>query len=323
MKEALVIALDIGGTHTKVGLVDREGKCLERVRFDTPSTTFECFMRSLTKVLSPLQEIAGERLVGFGVGAPSVNTRLGCVVSPPNLPWPKETPLRKHLEATFGYPALLLNDADAAAVGELAYGSAQGLSDFVYITLGTGLGSSIVANGELLQGAEGVAAEMGHICFRKNGRSCTCGKRGCLEAYVSATALARTFLQLCGEEHKTHLLHKRRIGKLKAKSVLEAAKEGDALALQATEQTGRWLGEALAGVANLIAPSSIFIAGGLAKSAALFLPAAEQTFEKELYSTFRDKVQLQVSGLLAENPALLGAAHYFFKNQQNIKEHSS
>ena len=321
MKEELVIALDIGGTHTKAGLVNREGKCLLSTRFDTPSTNFQDFLKELEHSIAPLQEEKAHRIVGLSVAVPSVNVR-GFVLSPPNLPWPTRTPLVKHLEKKFGYPTLLLNDANAAALGELAYGAAQGLTDFVYITLGTGLGSAVVANGELIKGAKGVATEMGHMCFRKSGRRCTCGKRGCLETYVSATALRRTFLQLCSEEHREHTLYSKKIGYLKTKSVIKAAKSKDPTALQAVEQTGKWLGEALANVATLTGPSAIFIAGGLAKSASLFLPIAKQALEEEIYSSLRSKVELQVSSLLVENPAVLGAAYYFFKNQQTSSKSS-
>ena len=318
MKEALVIALDIGGTHTKAGLVSYSGKCLASERFDTPGTDFEDFMQQLQQALAPLQAEAAEKLIGIAAAAPSVNSRSGCVHQPPNLPWPAKTALGEQLQRKFGYPSVLINDAEAAALGELVYGKAKNVQDFIYITLGTGLGAAIVANGALLEGANGVAAELGHVCFRKNGRHCHCGKRGCLETYVSATALRRTFLQLCGEESSYRSSINKKLHKLKAKSIIQAAVAGDPLAQQSLEQTANWLGEALANVINLTGSAAIFVAGGLAKSAELFFPTTKQALETELLPALRNKVELQVSGLLATNPAILGAAYHFFKTQKKL-----
>lgn len=315
--QPLVIGVDIGGTHTKIGLVNPKGACLASSRFDTPRTDFKDFLHTLKKNVDELSpQVSAHTVVGLSVGAPSVNSLSQCVISPPNLPWPEQTPLLEELKALFGLPVLLLNDADAAALGELRYGKAQGLKDFAYITLGTGLGSSFVVQGRLLEGAYGVAAELGHVCFRKGGRRCRCGKRGCLETYVSARGLKRTLLQVWGEESIHTAMTSKKIDKLKTKTIVAAAQGGDPIAKQALSQTGTWLGEALANVLNVTGSAAVFVAGGLAKSASLFLPVAQESMNAALLPALRGKIRLEASSLLDNNPAILGSAHHFFSTQK-------
>ena len=307
-----VIAIDIGGTRTKLALVDPSGAQLCGTAFDTPQTDLNDFLEALSVAINALRGAKQRQIIGLAVGAPAVDRRKGRVFMPPNLPWPEETLLSELLSTIYKLPVVLLNDAEAAAIGEMAYGRAKHLRDFVYITLGTGLGAACILNGALLEGSHGIAMEVGHMCFRKNGRKCGCGKRGCLETYVSATALRRTYFELYrGEEQM--LGHAKT---LSAEAI--ALRTNDPFAEEAIKQTAVWFGEALANVVQITGIGSIFVAGGLAKSADLLLPVARTALEDALMPALRGQVTVEASMLLDAQPALLGAAHYFF--QQHTKK---
>ena len=314
--EDCVIAIDIGGTQTKLGLVDRKGSCLLQESFDTPPSNLSDFLVTLKSRITALKKKATHRsIIGLSIGAPAVDRLSECVVFPPNLPWPSRTPIGQLLSDEFHLPSLLLNDAEAAALGELAYGRAKGLPHFIYITLGTGLGAACVLNGSLIEGTKGISMELGHMCFRKGGRSCGCGKKGCLESYVSATALKRNFLQLYAQSPTDSLLSEASIHQLSARDIIEAAQSSDPLAQGAIQQTATWLGEALSHVVQITGITDIFLAGGLARSAKLMLPTIQQSIEEHLMPMLRSQVQVAVSSLLSDNPALLGAAYYFFQRK--------
>ena len=304
----LVASVDVGGTYTKLGLVNKEGIFASKASFSTPKNNFSSFLDELEGAFTALRaQTPSQSVIGFSVGAPSVDTLLKSVVSPPNLPWPSQTPLAQHIESRFKLPTLLLNDADAAALGEYVYGKAKKCQNFAYLTLGTGLGAAFMVEGRFLHGGFGITPELGHICFRKNGRLCRCSKRGCAETYISATGLADTFEAY----RKKAGLPARSTSDVPA--ILAGARAKDPLAQRACQTTGTWLGEILAHVIHITGSTSVFLAGGIVKSAETFLPHAHKSMEKQLLPSLRGKVRLDVSGLLEENPALLGAAHHFFK----------
>ena len=304
----VVIGVDVGGTHTKLGAVSTSGACLNQSIFNTPRS-INTFLKTLKAHIQNIQ--AHTHIVGLAVGAPSVNSLTKKIEAPPNLGW-GEVPLAKCLEETFAIPIHLMNDADAAAIGEWKYGKAKGLQDLIYITLGTGLGSALVLGGRLLEGAHGISAELGHVQLIKNGRTCNCGKKGCLEGYVSARGLKRTTVSLL-RKGKSSLLAQYSSKTLTARHIIEAANRKDPLAVEAFQRTGAWLGEKLAEVVNITGCTNIFIAGGVSKGADVLLPATEKTLRAHVLVQLQDKVQISCSSLLANNPAILGAAHMLWR----------
>ncbi|MEX1240490.1 MAG: ROK family protein, partial [Cyclobacteriaceae bacterium] len=201
MKE-LTIGIDIGGTNTKYGIVDRAGHVIYQGSIKTAQfEDFREYFKGLSVALREgLSKVTGDhRILGIGVGAANGNYYKGTIERATNLPWKGIIPLADMLNEEFQIPAIITNDANAAAVGEMVYGSAKGMKDFIVITLGTGLGSGLVANGQLLNGKHGIAGEVGHTSVNPAGRFCNCGKRGCLETYVSATGIRRTVYKLLAD----------------------------------------------------------------------------------------------------------------------------
>ncbi len=227
---------------------------------------------------------------------------------PPNLTWKGETPLAALVKEQFDVPVVVTNDANAAALGEMQFGSARGMRDFIVITLGTGLGSGIVANGQLIYGADGFAGEVGHTRVEANGRRCGCGKRGCLEAYASATGICRTVFELLCNERDDSELRGVSFSELTAKRVADAAHRGDPVALAAFAFTGRILGASLADAVAYTSPEAIILAGGLANAGDLIFQPTRASMEDHLLGVFKGKVKLLASGLPEGNGAVLGAA---------------
>ena len=271
MAKDLVIGIDVGGQTTKYGIVDARGTVLSQTVIRSDETTdHEVFIASLAEALNHIiaEAQAEGRIRGIGVGAPNGNYYTGTIEYAPNLKWggAKVIPFAKLLsEQMNGIPVSLTNDANAAAVGEMTYGAARGMKNFIMITLGTGVGSGIVIDGNVVYGHDGFAGELGHTCaVRHNGRACGCGKTGCLEAYCSATGVARTareWLEMTDEPSEL-----RSLDKITSKDVYDAAKDGDKLALKIFEYTGRILGEKLADFIEFSAPEAIVLFGGLARS---------------------------------------------------------
>jgi len=309
----LSVGIDIGGTNTVFGFVDREGSILAEDRLKTSHyDEAEVFVAALyEKIMVTRQKIKESvEIAGFGIGAPMGNINKGTIEYPANLPWKGITPLADLFRRHTGLPVVVTNDANAAAVGEMVYGGAKKMRDFVVITLGTGLGSGFVTDGKLLYGHQGFAGELGHITVHagKSSRECDCGKKGCLETYVSATGLKRTLLKIMADSIAPSELRKYSFNELDAEMIHEAAKRGDVLARRAFEQTGKMLGIKLADVVAHTNPEAIFLFGGLAKAKELIFKPARESMEENLLYIYRGKVKLLPSELSTQNAAVLGAS---------------
>ena len=306
--KAVVLGVDIGGTNTKFGFVDRDGKCLASSSMPTDSHQpagkfFQRLQRDSNLLFQDLNEKYA--LIGIGIGAPNANYHKGTIEHPPNLGW-DFVDVRAELANLFIVPSAVTNDANAAALGEMLFGAARGMKDFIVITLGTGLGSGIVANGELIYGADGFAGEIGHTTVDPNGRRCGCGRHGCLEAYCSATGLCRTVQEFICNSTEPSELRKVSYADLTAQIVSEAALRGDPLALQAFESCGRTLGMKLADSVAHLSPEAIIISGGMASAGALIFEPTQRSLEEHLFPIFRNKVRIIPSQLTESNAAVLG-----------------
>lgn len=313
MDKPYAIGIDIGGTNTVVGIVDRRGQILRKSSLKTAKhAEVEDFLDDLSEVINKLIDDADAKglIRGIGVGAPNGNYFNGSIEFAPNLPWKGVIPFAQMLEARVEIPVALTNDANAAAIGEMTYGAARGMKDFIVITLGTGVGSGIVANGQLIYGHDGFAGELGHITVRRNtGRLCGCGRVGCLEAYTSATGVVRTareYLELKPDAQS--LLRKIPIDKITSKDVFDAAVEGDEMALEIFRFTGEMLGEAFSDFVAFTSPEAIILFGGLAKAGDLIMNPIRETMEKNLLKIYKDKVKLLFSELKESDAAVLGAS---------------
>ena len=297
----VVAGIDIGGTTIKAGLVTREG--MVRNRFSLATAAFSKPRRLVVALAEAIQErLGGHTLIGVGVGAPNGNVYKGTIEQPLNLPWPGVTPLAQWLAAETGVRCVLTNDANAAALGEMLFGAAQGMRHFLFITLGTGLGSGLVVDGKLVAGHRGFAGEIGHVIVEPDGRLCGCGRRGCLEQYASATGFEYTYQELSGEAWD-------------GEDIMALAAEGNAVAQEAIDQTARVLGRALANSVAYIEPEAIFLFGGLASAGEQLLGPVREQFEAHLFPLYQGHVALRPSGLHAGDAALLGAASLIWTEQ--------
>jgi glucokinase len=313
MNQQLAIGIDIGGTNTVFGLVDARGDILYRGAISTRKyPTAEEYVNKLHSAITPAIEEAGglERIKGIGIGAPNGNYYKGTIEYAPNLQWKGVVPLADMMHAKFGVPAALTNDANAAAVGEMMYGAAKGMKDFIMITLGTGVGSGIVANGQLIYGHDGFAGELGHCIVVPGGRlHWGTGHKGSLEAYASATGVAltaREFLETRKEEPS--LLRDVPVDEIDSKKVFDAAKQDDRIALDVYEFTGKVLGEALANFIMFSSPEAIILFGGLTKAGDLIINPTRTHMEANLLPIFQNKVKLIFSQLNESDAAILGAS---------------
>ena len=313
MDKDFVIGIDIGGQTTKCGIVDARGTVLAQtvIRSDT-HTDVQPYIAELAEALSRIIAEAGVegRVRGIGVGAPNGNYYTGTIENAVNLVWGgiNSIPFAKMLsEQMNGIPVSLTNDANAAAVGEMTYGVARGMKNFIMITLGTGVGSGIVINGEVVYGHDGFAGELGHtVAVRHNGRACNCGKTGCLETYASATGVARTareWLEMSDEPSQL-----RSLDKITSKDVYEAAKDSDALAIKIFEFTGRILGEKFADFIEFSAPEAIVLFGGLARAKEFLTEPIQKAMDENVLPLWRGKVKLVYSQLKESDAAILGAS---------------
>jgi len=310
--DPLVIGIDIGGTGTKFGIVDRVGNVLFSSEMSTKKhKVLETYIDELYNNLKPLIDKAGGvgRIKGIGVGAPNGNYYTGTVEYAPNLPWKGILPLAKLVQDKFKLPVVLTNDANAAAIGEMMYGAAQGMKDFIMITLGTGVGSGIVANGHLIYGHDGFAGELGHTIIIPDGRMHEgTGKKGSLESYASATGVTLTALELLKQTKKKSLLRNFKPEEIDSKKVFEAAIAGDELAKEIFEYTGKILGMALANAVMFSSPEAIILFGGLTKAGELILKPTRESMEANLIKVFQNKVKILVSHLKESDAAILGAS---------------
>ncbi|MBS1664975.1 MAG: ROK family protein [Bacteroidetes bacterium] len=311
--DPLAIGIDIGGTGTKFGIVDRNGNVLfsSEISTRTHGAAIDPFIDELYDKLSVLIDKAGGigRMRGIGVGAPNGNYYTGMVEYAPNLPWKGIVPLAKLVQSRFQLPTILTNDANAAAIGEMMYGAAKGMKDFIMITLGTGVGSGIVANGKLIYGHDGFAGELGHTIIIPNGRLHEgTGKRGSLESYASATGVTLTALEMLENNPDESLLRGVPKEKLDSRKVYDAAIQGDKLAKEIFDFTGYILGMALANFVMFSSPEAIILFGGLTKAGDFIIKPTRENMESNLIQVFQNKVKILVSHLKESDAAILGAS---------------
>jgi glucokinase len=311
MKNQYAIGIDMGGTNTVFGIVDNDGHVLSKGSIKTGThADINLYIVELYTELSKLIDTVGkENIKGIGVGAPNGNYYTGDILYAPNLPWKGEIHFAQLMTEKFGIPTALTNDANAAAVGEMTYGAARGMKDFIMITLGTGVGSGIVVNGKVVYGHDGFAGELGHvIAVREGGRTCGCGRKGCLEAYASATGVARSAQEIMKTTTKSSLLHNTPLDKITSKDVFDAAMNGDEVAKEIFNYTGKILGECFADFVTFSAPEAIILFGGLSKAGDLILNPIVEHMEKNMLDIWKGKVKVLFSDLKEADAAVLGAS---------------
>ena len=310
-----VIGLDLGGTNSVFGIVDTRGDIKATTAIKTQGyPTVEEYVDACVEALQVIIEQVGgiEQIKAMGIGAPNGNFYNGTIEFAPNLPWAHDgvVPLAKMFsERLDNIPVGLTNDANAAAIGEMTYGVARGMKNFIVITLGTGVGSGIVINGQVLYGCDGFAGELGHVIMRReNGRSCGCGRNGCLEAYCSATGVARTARELLETTNEPSLLRELDPEKITSLDVSIAAGKGDDLANKIYQFTGHMLGEACADFAAFSSPEAFIFFGGMTKAGELIMKPIRESYEEHVLKIFKGKAQFLVSGLEGSSAAVLGAS---------------
>ena len=313
MSKPFVVGIDIGGTNTVFGIVDARGTVIATGSLKTRKhSNINDYIEELHGELSKLivASDAEDKIAGIGIGAPNANYFTGEIADGVNLPWPTPIPLADLVSSKFGIPVAITNDANAAAIGEMTYGVARGMKDFIMITLGTGVGSGIVVNGQMVYGHDGFAGELGHVIMkRNNGRMCGCGRTGCLETYASATGVARTAREfLESRAGEPSILRALDIDSITSKDVYDAAIAGDKMAKDIFEFTGNILGEALADFISFSSPEAIVLFGGLAKSGDLLMKPLKESMEKNTMPVFKGKVKLLLSELKESDAAVLGAS---------------
>ena len=314
MNKPYAIGLDLGGTNSVFGIVDNEGNIIETASMKTGGyTEAKDYFNAAFDTLTPIIEKVGglDKTERMGIGAPNGNYLNGCIEMAPNLPWAHETsvPLAKMFsERLGGMPVHITNDANAAALGEMTYGVARGMKNFIVLTLGTGVGSGIVINGQMVYGCDGMAGELGHVIMRRDGRQCGCGRRGCLEAYCSATGVARTAREWLTATDRPSRLREIPMDKITSLDVCIAAGKGDAMANEIFQFTGEMLGEACANFATFSSPEAFIFFGGMTKAGDLIMKPIEETYRAKVMPVFRDKPQFLVSSLDGAGAAVLGAA---------------
>ena len=309
-----VIGLDLGGTNSVFGIVDSRGDIKATTAIKTQGyPSAEEYVDACVAALQPIiEEVGGiEKIKAMGIGAPNGNYYSGTIEFAPNLEWGRDgvVPLAKMFEDRLGVPVALTNDANAAAIGEMIYGVARGMKNFIVITLGTGVGSGIVVNGQLVYGCDGFAGELGHVIMRReNGRSCGCGRSGCLEAYCSATGVARTARELLSTTDRPSLLREMNPEDITSLDVSIAAGKGDVLAKEIYEFTGKMLGEACADFAAFSSPEAFIFFGGMTKAGDLIMDPIKKAYDANVLNIFKGKAQFLVSGLEGASAAVLGAS---------------
>ncbi|XOV67946.1 MAG: ROK family protein [Fluviicola sp.] len=304
MKTRIALGVDIGGTNVAFGLCDEKGSSfyessLPTASFETPEEMVRAIHQEIEK-----QGLI-DSLVGIGVGAPNGNINTGSIEFAPNLPWKGSIPLAELFENQFQIKTIVTNDANAAAIGEMVYGNAKDLKDFVVITLGTGLGSGIVVNGNLIYGHDGFAGEFGHIRVVPNGRLCGCGRNGCLETYVSATGVVRSANELDSPHKKNSAFST--LTDFSAQDIFELAINGDVFAQEIIEFTAETLGSALADYACFSSPSVYILFGGIAKNGASFAEKVKYYMEQHILNIYQNKIEVRISTLHDKNAAVLGS----------------
>lgn len=311
MEKPYVVGIDIGGTNTVFGIVDARGTIVASSSIKTGAyAQIEEYVDAVCQNLLPLIVANGgvDKVKGIGIGAPNGNFYSGTIEFAPNLPWKGVIPLAAMFEERLGIPTALTNDANAAAIGEMTYGAARGMKDFIMITLGTGVGSGIVVNGQLVYGHDGFAGELGHVIIRRDGRQCGCGRKGCLETYCSATGVTRSAREFLTSSTEPSLLRAIPAENITSKDVYDAAVKGDKLALDIFEFTGQILGEAIADFIAFSSPEAIILFGGLAKSGEYIFKPIQKAIDENILTIYKGKTKLLMSELKDADAAVLGAS---------------
>ena len=312
MEKPYVIGMDMGGTNTVFGVVDARGNVVSKSAIKTAThDDVNLYVNDIHVEMMKLIDAVGgiDKIKGIGVGAPNGNYYTGNIEFAPNLPWKGVIPFATLMSEKFGIPAALTNDANAAAVGEMTYGAARGMKNFIMITLGTGVGSGIVIDGKVVYGHDGFAGELGHVnVMRNNGRLCGCGRSGCLEAYASATGVARSAREILETNTKNSLLRNIPVEDITSKDVFDAAMQGDEVAKEIFSFTGKILGEAFSDFVAFSAPEAIILFGGLSKAGDLIMNPIVENMEKNILGIWKGKVKVLFSELKEADAAVLGAS---------------
>lgn len=315
--ERLAIGIDIGGQSSKCGVVTRDGTILEQTVVTSLIDDFDEYLDLLSGAIKDLIRKTASKGIpaGIGIGAPNANRIDGTIRYAPNLKWARDSQgkpcviyLAKRLEAVTGLHVRITNDANAAARGEHIYGVAQGIDDFIMITLGTGVGSGIISHGRLVYGHDGFAGELGHVCVERDGRQCNCGLKGCLETYASAMGVARTAREFLENDSRESLLRKLDPEKISSKDIYDAARQGDAMAREIFAYTGRILGRALGDFVKFSSPQAIVLFGGLTKSREFFHDEMVQAMNDNLMQVWKGQIEILYSSLKESDAAILGAS---------------
>ncbi len=308
----LAAGIDIGGTNTAFGLVDREGNMYaEAVVPTTDFPDLDDYIQELYITIEKMLKTAGPdvELAGVGIGAPNANYYNGTIENAANLMWKGVIPIVERMKRFYPQlPEIVTNDANAATIGEMIYGGARGMKDFIVVTLGTGVGSGFVSGGRLIYGHDSFAGELGHTIVKAHGRQCGCGRKGCLETYASATGIKRTVYKLVADEIAPSSFRDVPFSKMTAEMVTKAALEGDPLAIQAFEYTGEMLGLAIANAVAITSPEAVFLFGGLAKAGKYIFEPTKRHMEANLLYNYQNKVKLLPSAIDDKNAAILGAS---------------
>lgn len=311
MEKPFVIGIDMGGTNTAFGIVDENGNIIAESSVKTAThSDINLYINDLCDAIIQLSNKFGglDKIKGIGIGAPNGNFYTGSIEFAPNLPWKGVIPFAKLINEKLNLYTFLTNDANAAAIGEMIYGKAKGEKDFIMITLGTGVGSGIVANGQLIYGHDGFAGEIGHTIYDPNGRVCGCGRKGCLETYASAGGIVKTAIEFLENNDDKSILRDIAINELSAKNIAEAANLNDKIAIDVYDYTAKVLGLKLADSIAHTSPSTIYIFGGVANAGEVLMKPLEKYMNEYCLKIFKNKVKLEVSGLSSGDAAILGAA---------------
>ena len=306
-----VIGLDLGGTNSVFGIVDARGNIVATTAIKTQAyPDFDDYVKASVDALMPIIDTVGgiEKIKALGIGAPNGNYYNGTIEYAANLVWQGVVPIAKKFEEALGIPVIVTNDANAAAVGEFTYGVARGMKNFIMITLGTGVGSGIYINGQLVLGCDGLAGELGHLTVVPGGRTCGCGRKGCLETYCSATGVARTAREYLDKRDTPSLLRDIKPVDITSFEVYKAAVAGDELAKEIFEVTGSMLGEACANFALFCSPEAFIFMGGLTKAGDLLMKPLQKAYDEHVLSVYKGKAKLMLSGLKDSETAVLGAS---------------
>lgn len=312
MDKPYVLGLDMGGTNSVLGIVDARGHVINRTSIKTQDyKDINNYIDALyAEGIKLIDSVGGIDLIrGIGAGVPNGNYYTGMIEGAMNLPWPV-VPFAELMSKKFGVPCKITNDANAAAMGEMTYGAARGMKNFIMITLGTGVGSGIVIDGKMVYGHDGFAGELGHTCIDPSpeGRQCNCGKKGCLETYCSATGVARTAKQILSTTTKESLLRKLNVEAITSKDVFDAAEQGDEVAKQIFDYTGEILGRAMADFVAFSAPEAIVLFGGLTKSGHWIMDPVVKALNANVLGLWKNKVKVMFSDLKESDAAVLGAS---------------